>query len=93
MDARRTVFFAAACFSASCFAARSAALLFVRGAMVGAEMLLGRGFGFAGVGGLLTALLVDLLSSIPLAVGLDDMEAERVRPPARGVADGGRAPL
>lgn len=39
---------AAAAFSASCFAARSAALLFVRGAMLGgAAVLLGRGLGFA----------------------------------------------
>jgi hypothetical protein len=39
---------AAAAFSASCFAARSAALLFVRGAILGgAPTLLGRGLGFA----------------------------------------------
>lgn len=40
---------AAAAFSASFFAARNAALLFVFGAMLGAPMLLGRGFGLAGV--------------------------------------------
>jgi len=39
---------AAAAFSISCLAARSAALRFVRGAMDGVEMLLGRGFGRAG---------------------------------------------
>jgi len=40
---------AAAAFSASFFAARNAALLFVFGVMVGAPMLLGRGFGLAGI--------------------------------------------
>ena len=39
----RTILRAAAAASASCFAARRAALLFVRGRMVGAAMLLGRG--------------------------------------------------
>lgn len=42
---------AAAAFSASFFAARNAALLFVFGVMVGAPMLLGRGFGLAGIAG------------------------------------------
>ena len=38
---------AAAAASASCFAARRAALLFVRGRIAGAAMLLGRGLGLA----------------------------------------------
>lgn len=38
---------AAAAASASCFAARRAALLFVRGRILGAAMLLGRGLGLA----------------------------------------------
>ena len=38
---------AAAVASASCFAARRAALLLVRGRILGAAMLLGRGFGLA----------------------------------------------
>lgn len=42
---------AAAAFSASFFAALNAALLFVFGAMLGAPMLLGRGFGLAGLAG------------------------------------------
>ena len=43
----RTGLRAAAAASASCFAARRAALLFVRGSIVGAAMLLGRGLGLA----------------------------------------------
>lgn len=43
----RTGLRAAAAASASCFAARRAALLFVRGRIVGAAMLLGRGLGLA----------------------------------------------
>lgn len=40
---------AAAAFSASFFAARNTALLFVFGVMAGAPILLGRGFGLAGL--------------------------------------------
>jgi len=43
----RTVLRAAAAASASCFAARRAALLFVLGVILGAEMLLGRGLRLA----------------------------------------------
>lgn len=54
----------AAAFSISCFAARSAALRFVRGAMAGLEMLLGRGLGRAAGG----PLLVVAGSAEPLRV-------------------------
>lgn len=57
---------AAAAFSASFFAARNAALLFVFGAMVGAPILLGRGFGLAGI----ARVLVDT-GPVEVAVPLD----------------------
>jgi len=51
VDSRERAFFlTAALFSASCLAARSAALRFVRGAMDGAAMLLGRGRGLGTTG-------------------------------------------
>lgn len=57
----RTGLRAAAAASASCFAARRAALLFVRGRMVGAAMLLGRGLSLA-----VTAVVV--VVAVPIAV-------------------------
>ena len=53
---------AAAAASASCFAARRAALLFVRGRIFGAAMLLGRGLGLAAAAVVVVVVVVVTLS-------------------------------
>ena len=57
----RTGLRAAAAASASCFAARRAALLFVRGRIVGAAMLLGRGLGLAAAAAGVAAVVVEVV--------------------------------
>jgi hypothetical protein len=74
---------AAAAFSASCFANRKAALLFVRGAMDGlAQTLLGRGLGLmSGVSVVLSAVF----GLVPF-VGLEDREGRAATEDGRETA-------
>ena len=60
----RTGLRAAAAASASCFAARRAALLFVRGRIVGAAMLLGRGLGLAAAAAGVAAVAVAVVVAV-----------------------------
>jgi hypothetical protein len=61
---------AAACWSASCLAARKAALLFVLGVILGAAKLLGRGFNFeADDGGRRKPVAVDAISGFGVRLG------------------------
>jgi len=68
----RTGLRAAAAASASCFAARRAALLFVLGAILGGAMLLRRGLGLA-VGATVVAVMI-----------FSDVTAEGLAPPLAG---------
>lgn len=62
-------------FVAAIFAALSAALLFVRGTIVGTEILLGRAFGLSGFAGdVEREVLVDFVTGPSIPLGLTPLE-------------------